>query len=177
MAVDEGWAGGVHVQRLPCGRMSVPRPSAVLLAATAAAALGALAGCGKDEPPKASAQTQVREVVRRYGVAVSRKDYQQICDRLIAKALADNVEEIGLPCELAFKRGLENVRGAGLRIDGIDVRGTSAYVKVHTTAAGQPPSDDTLKLVRVGTGWRISSLSAAPPKPPAKKPPAKKPAK
>jgi hypothetical protein len=30
---------------------------------------------------------------------------------------------------------------------------------VHTTAAGQPPSDDALQLVREGKAWKIASLA------------------
>ncbi|WP_354701456.1 hypothetical protein DSM112329_01770 [Paraconexibacter sp. AEG42_29] len=123
-----------------------------------------LAGCGSDEEPAkvvASPEVRVRTVVRQFGVASAAKDYQAICDRLIAKTLSDNVEELGLPCELAFKEGLESVRGASLRIDAVRFAGASkAFAKVHTSAVGQAPSDDTLELVLVGRSWRISSLNA-----------------
>jgi hypothetical protein len=131
--------------------------------ASAVAGLAALAlasGCGGDAKPKVPmAEAQVRTVVQRFGTASAGKDYQEICHRLIAKALAQNVESLGLPCELAFKQGLGDVQGARLRIDGVRVRGATAYVDVHSTATNQAPSDDTLKLVRAAGAWRIASLS------------------
>jgi hypothetical protein len=134
----------------------------MLGAITAAGVAALLAGCGGDDTPaKASGpEAQVRTVVQRFAAASSSKDYQEICDRLIAKSLIVNVEQLGLPCELAFKQGLQDVSGARLRIDGVRVSGATAFVDVHSTAAGQAPSDDTLKLTRGATGWRIVSLSA-----------------
>lgn len=124
----------------------------------------ALTGCGSAKKPAKAQVTpvvRVRAVVRQFGVASAAKDYQTICDRLITKTLSDNVEELGLPCELAFKQGLEAVQGATLRLDNVRLAGPStAYAKVHTTALGQTASDDTLELVLVGKTWRISSLNA-----------------
>jgi len=118
-----------------------------------------LAGCGDEGTTPEDA---VRDVVTRFGQASAKKDYQAICDDLIARSLSDNVEEFGLPCELAFKQGLEGVRGAKLVIRRLSVKGDVAKVVVHTTAANQAPSDDTLTLRRVDGEWRISALSAAP---------------
>jgi hypothetical protein len=116
----------------------------------------ALAACGG--PPSAS--DQVRDVVTRFGQASARKDYQAICDDLIARSLSDNVEEYGLPCELAFKQGLQGVRRPQLRIESIRVKGTLARVRVHSSAANQPASEDVLELRREpGAGWRITSLA------------------
>ncbi|HEX6391631.1 MAG TPA: nuclear transport factor 2 family protein [Solirubrobacteraceae bacterium] len=130
------------------------------LAAAAFAALVVLAGCGGDEGT--TPEDAAREVVTKFGQASAKKDYQTICDDLIARSLADNVEEFGLPCELAFKRGLEAVRRPRLVIRSVTVRGDTARVRIHTTAANQPASDDTLQLRRVDGEWRISALSAAP---------------
>jgi hypothetical protein len=138
-------------------------------AAAALAALLLLAGCGGDSGT--TPEDAVRDVVTRFGAASAKKDYQAICDDLIARSLADNVEEFGLPCELAFKQGLESVRGARLTIRKVTLKGDVAHVVVHTTAANQPPSTDTLTLRRIDGQWRISSLSAAPaPKAKPKKP-------
>ena len=144
---------------------SRPSPSSASVALAVAVAVSALgvAGCGGNAKKPLDARAKVRVVVTRYGVAVARKDYAQICQRLIDQNLSDNVEELGLPCEQAFKQGLGAVKGAKLRIDDVKVATGDrvAFVKVHTTAVGQPASDDTLKLVLAGADWRISSLSAA----------------
>jgi hypothetical protein len=154
--------------------MPAPRkfPVSSLIASLVVATL-AVAGCGGDKPGPADSEAQVKAAVQRFGAASARKDYRLICDQLIAKTLSDNVEQLGLPCEVAFKRGLEAVRGAKLRVDAVRVTGKTAFAQVHTTATGQPPSDDTLKLVRAGETWRIVSLSAGE-DPGAKKQPAAK---
>jgi hypothetical protein len=128
--------------------------------AALAGALVLLAGCGGDSGT--TPEDAVRDVVTRFGQATAKKDYQAICDDLIARSLSDNVEEFGLPCELAFKQGLQGVRGARLTIRKVTLKGNVAHVVVHTTAANQPPSTDTLTLRRADGQWRISSLSAAP---------------
>ena len=119
-----------------------------------------LAACGDSD------SDQVRDAVERFGAASARHDYQQICDDLISRGLVENVEEIGLPCELAFKRGLEDVRKPKLTIRKVQVRGKRALVNVHSTAAGQKPSDDVIELVKEDDKWRISALARPQPQPP-----------
>jgi hypothetical protein len=120
-----------------------------------AAAAGALVACGGTKSPA----EQVRDVVTRFGQASAKKDYQTICDDLIAKSLSANVEQFGLPCELAFKKGLESVRQPKLVIRRVQVKGSQASVLVHSTATGQAPSDDVLRLRKEAAGWRITALA------------------
>jgi len=115
-------------------------------------------GCGADtEGP--SADQQVRDVVTKFGVASRDKDYQTICDDLLADELVAKVEAIGLPCESALQRGLADVRDPRLVIRQISLSGARALVSVHSTAVGQPPSDDAIQLVRENGEWRIASLA------------------
>jgi hypothetical protein len=124
-------------------------------AAAAAALALAAAGCGKDEP---SDEEQVREAVAAFGRATAAKDYQQLCDRLLARSLVEEVEQIGLPCEVALQQGLGEVEDPKLTIGRVTVQDDKARAEVRTAAANQPPSRDTLQLVRAEDGWRISSL-------------------
>lgn len=117
----------------------------------------ALAACGKGDDEAA-----VRGVVAGYGEAVARKDYQRICDELIVKRLAEKGAEVGLPCELAFKQGLDAVRKPRLTVGRITVDGDKATAEVATAAQGQPPSRDRMGLVKTADGWRISAVSDAP---------------
>jgi len=119
-------------------------------------ALLGLAGCGK----KATPADGVRAVVTRFGDASAKQDYQQICDQLLARALVKNVEQYGLPCELAFKQGLRGVRAPKLTIGAITVKGDRASARVTTTAANQQPSTDTLALRRADGEWRIAALDS-----------------
>ena len=47
------------------------------------------------------------------------------------------------------------------------MRGDTALAQITTTAVGQRASHDTIRLVKQGDDWRVSSLSGAqPPAPP-----------
>ncbi|HWI72156.1 MAG TPA: hypothetical protein VNT55_09385 [Baekduia sp.] len=120
------------------------------------------AGCGADTEGGGSpdANTQVRAVVARFGVATRAHDYQQICDDLLSGDLVAKIETIGLPCESALQRGLGDVKNPTLTINEVSIAGARALVSIHTTATGQPASDDALQLVRESDRWKIASLAA-----------------
>jgi hypothetical protein len=127
----------------------VRRPLAGLLALA-----GLLCACGGGP----SDTDRVREVVAAFGQATAAKDYQRLCDRLLAPKLVSKVEQQGLPCEVALKQGLGDVTAPKLTIGQIEVRGDAATADVRSTAAGEPPSRDTLQLLRVNDVWYIASL-------------------
>jgi hypothetical protein len=120
-----------------------------------ALALLLAAGCGDQGP---TPEEQVRSTVAAFGRATAAKDYQALCDRLLAPSLVEEVESIGLPCEVALQRGLGDVRDPRLTIGGVQVDGDRATAEVRTAAAGEEPSQDTLRLLRVDDAWKISSL-------------------
>lgn len=115
-----------------------------------------LAGCGGDAASQE--EQEVRGVVTAFGEASAKKDYQRICDDLLAKSLIKNVEQYGLPCEIAFKEGLGKVQAPRLTINAVTVNGDRASARVKTTAKSQFTSTDTLKLRRVDGQWRIAAL-------------------
>jgi hypothetical protein len=142
----------------------VPRAACAALAV--AAACGAL-GCGADQEGGGdgggggpTAEQQVRTVVAKFGIATRQKDYQEICDNLLSDELVAKIEGVGLPCESALQRGLGDVRAPTLEITQVSIGQGRALVSIHTTAAGQSPSDDALQLVREGDEWKIASLAA-----------------
>ena len=112
--------------------------------------------CGESGP---SDTEQVHSVVEAFGQATAAKDYQRLCDTLLAPKLVDDVERVGLPCEVALQQGLGDVKAPTLTIGRIAVEGENATAEVNSTAEGQKPSRDTLKLVRVSGKWRIASLA------------------
>src|SRR5918992_3756194 len=120
-----------------------------------ALALLLAAGCGDQGP---TPEERVRSTVAAFGRATAAKDYQALCDRLLAPSLVEEVESIGLPCEVALQRGLGDVRDPRLTIGGVQVDGDRATAEVRTAAAGEEPSQDTLRLLRVDDAWKISSL-------------------
>jgi hypothetical protein len=114
-----------------------------------------LAGCGGGP----SDTEQVHATVEAFGQATAAKDYQRLCDTLLAPKLIEQVESIGLPCEVALKQGLGDVKAPSLTIGAITIDGDDATAQVNSTAQGQTPSKDTLKLQRVNGKWKIASLA------------------
>jgi hypothetical protein len=121
-----------------------------------------LAACGKERPTAA-----VHKAVDRFGKAVASHDYQELCDNLLAANLKDALEERDVPCELALKTGFESAKDPKISVKTVAVNGDKALVSVHSTAANQPPSDDTLGLVKEHGKWKISSLARPEPQPPS----------
>ena len=117
-------------------------------------AAAALSGCGGG----LTDEQQVRQTVDAFSKATVAKDYGTMCNKLLAPALVDKVRSAGLPCEVALQKGLGGVKDPKLTIGQITVNGDGATADVRTSAAGEAPSRDTLKLSRIGGRWRIASL-------------------
>jgi hypothetical protein len=115
----------------------------------------ALAGCGGP-----SDEQQVAGTVSSFGRATAAKDYRALCERLLSPKLIEQVEEIGLPCEQALQKALGGVRNPRLTIGKVTVDGDTATAQIRTSATGQAPSSDVLRLVRVKNEWRIASLGS-----------------
>jgi hypothetical protein len=120
----------------------------------AAAGVALLTGCGRAPSDRA----QVRTALSDFGAATAKRDYQALCDRLLSTALVRKLQHIGLPCEVALKTGLGAVQEPVLTVRRISVDGDRASAQVHTTAANQAPSDDTIQLRKEDGSWRIASL-------------------
>ncbi len=128
-------------------------PARTLLALLAVAAL-AVAGCGGESEEK-----EVRSTLDRFASATASKDYQTICD-LLSRDLVDEVRKVNLPCEVAFKRGLEDVEKPSLRVQRVVVDGKTARATVRSSAANQQPSEDEVRLVKEEGEWRVASLAS-----------------
>src|SRR5689334_9454242 len=103
----------------------VRRPIVAVLAVS-----GVFCGCG-DGP---SDTERVHDVVEAFGQASAAKDYQRLCDDLLAPKLVSEVESTGLPCELALKQGLGDVSSPKLTIGTIRVKGDNATADVQSSA-------------------------------------------
>ena len=115
----------------------------------------ALAGCGSSGPTD---EQQVRETVDAFSKATAAKDYDKLCKQLLAPKLLEQVEQAGVPCEVALSKGLGEVKDPKVTIGQVTVSGDSATADIRTSAAGEEPSRDTLKLSKAGGRWRIASL-------------------
>jgi len=125
-------------------------------AALALALALALAGCGESEP---TPEEEVRTTLTAFSRATAAKDYQALCDRLLAPSLIADLKKIGLPCEIALQQGLGDVKQPRLIVGDVTVKGKRATAEVRTSAEGQAPSRDTIELQETEAGWRISSLT------------------
>ena len=114
-----------------------------------------IAGCGDSDPTD---EEQVRTTLTAFIRATAAKDYQALCDRLLAPSLIDELKKIGLPCEIALQQGLGEVRQPRLIVGAVTVNGKTATAQIRTSAEGQAPSKDTVELERTDAGWRIASL-------------------
>jgi hypothetical protein len=133
----------------------------VLIRLALAVTVLTLAACGKERATEA-----VHKTVDRFGKAVADHDYQELCDDLLAANLIDALEARGVPCELALKTGFGGAKDPKIAVKTVAVNGDRALVSIHSTADNQPPSDDTLNLVKEDGKWKVSSLARPEPQPP-----------
>jgi hypothetical protein len=97
----------------------------------------------------------VKTVLERYERASQEKDYSTLCDELFAASYAAQAASSGLPCEVALRTALEDVRNPKLKILSIAVNGDRAAARVRGTAAGQAPAEEIYGLRRERGAWRI----------------------
>jgi hypothetical protein len=119
------------------------------------AAACALAGCGDSGPTD---EQQVRATLAEFQRATAARDYRTVCDRILAPKLIETVQQVGLPCEVALRKGFKDLRNPHLTVGAVAIDDGKATAEVRSSAAGEAPSRDTVELVRVGDRWRIVSL-------------------
>ena len=115
-----------------------------------------LAGCGGDDPP--SAEAEVRDVLKTFAGSIEKRDYQVLCDDVFAPVLLEGLASIGLPCEVAMRNSLGTVAKPTLTVGTVRISKDTAEAEIKTSAEGQEPSADTIKLVRLKGKWKVSAL-------------------
>ena len=100
-------------------------------------------------------EQDVRAALTRFEQASADKDYQTLCDDLLASSYVRQTASSGLPCEVALRTGLEDVKNPTLTIVSVEVNGDRAAARVRGRAAGQVPAEDVYTLIREGDEWRI----------------------
>lgn len=123
----------------------------VVLAVVAVAAVLVLKPSGGDDGQ------DVRDTLGRFAEATREKDYQTLCDELFAKALVETIRSVGLPCEVALKTGLDSRENPQLQVLGVEVKGDQAFANTRSTAVGEQPATEVLRLVREDGSWRVAS--------------------
>jgi ketosteroid isomerase-like protein len=125
-------------------------------------ALVLLAGCGGGG---GSAEDAVRSTLQGYAKAFANRDYQAICDRYLSPKLIDGVEQRGLPCEAAVRPAIKEAVKPTMAVKSVKISGDTATAIVHSSAANQPPSDDTISLARLHGTWYIAGTVKTGPEP------------
>jgi outer membrane murein-binding lipoprotein Lpp len=119
-----------------------------------------LAGCGAGGNPKpkpvSGPAKEVAATIERLESATAKRDFTAICDELLAGAT--RTQAGGAQCPEVLGARASDVRHPRIVIKAIEVQGTRAQVRVQTTAAGQAPTTDVIRLVREGGRFRILSL-------------------
>lgn len=130
------------------------RPVCVALSALAVAGCGG-GGDGKPKPISGPAK-EVADVVEQLGKATAERDFRTICDQLLASATRRQAG--GDQCPDVLDQRARGVRRPRIRIEMIDVHGNQAQVRVRTTASGQAPTSDVIRLVRENGKFRVLAL-------------------
>jgi hypothetical protein len=110
--------------------------------------------------PEPNSDEQVGETLDRYAAATRDKDYQTLCDDLLASDLVERIRSAGLPCEVALRTGLDDRQNPQLKVLEVEVLDDKrARARVRTTAGGEPTSVDDVLLTKEDGQWRIASLT------------------
>ncbi len=141
--------------------MSGRRP--LVIACCGAVLLAVPAGCGS-KPKQPDPKAEIRRTAEQFGAAFSRRDGAEICSELLTRRLRGLLQSGGLGCEAAIKEAAGGVQGARLEVLGAGVDSkTAGWATVRSTAAGQAPSTDRLRLALEDGRWRIAALDSSEP--------------
>ncbi len=134
------------------------RALTVLAAAVATVLLGS--SCGGESGDPRALGGPAREAVQLVGEfrdALAGRDFERICDVLLARELRRQAG--GKDCPDLLKRTAADVRGPAITVETLTIKRHQVTAEVTTTTAGQPPVPDTMELVRQRGRLRIRSLS------------------
>jgi hypothetical protein len=107
--------------------------------------------------PEPDREGEVRATLDRFEVASRDKDYQTLCDDLLASKFVERIRSAGLPCEVALRTGLEDRRNPTLTVLAVEMNGDEASAQVRGTAVNERPGTSTYRLIREDGAWRIAS--------------------
>lgn len=114
----------------------------------------ALIGCG------ASAKDEVQAKLQQFAHATGARDYQTLCNQVLAPALVTHLTDAGVSCEQAMKIFTASVQNPTLIVSKVTVKGATASAVVLAGATGQTPSLESIQLVMTNNGWRLASLAS-----------------
>lgn len=118
------------------------------------------AGCGgggKHPPKPASGPAkEAAAVIDQLHTALAKRDFQAVCDDLLTKS--ERRQAGGGQCSQLLAQSAASLRKPTIAIEKIELGPNVALVHVRTTAVGQAPARDVIRLVRERGRFRIASL-------------------
>jgi hypothetical protein len=124
-------------------------------------ALAGLPGCslGDDDEPEPAAGTvrAVEGTLERLERAIARGDWQEVCDDLFTASARRRAG--GDTCPRMLRSDAEGLRRPRIEILEIEVEGPRAEVQVRSSARGQRPLADVIRLSRERGSYRVDSLA------------------
>ena len=120
------------------------------------APVGCSLGADSEPQPVNGAPKEIVATVNQLEHAVAQRDWARVCDQLFTEAALKRAG--GAECAKRLAVDGADVRRPSIQIQGIEVNGDKAAVKVATTAQGQARLVDTLQLRRQGGRWLVEAL-------------------
>ena len=137
---------------------------ALLVVLASGATAAAVSGCGATasaDPADYTGEAKaVATAVDDLQEAISSRDEEELCGRLLAPALVDAIRaKSKQSCEDGLEDGLKDVDDAAIDVpeNAIAVSGSSAAVTVES---GKDDRRDRLTMTKVGGRWKLSALGS-----------------
>jgi hypothetical protein len=126
-----------------------------------ALALGSCSLGGDEEgaEPVTGSPKQVARVVQELDGAIRAGDWRAVCEDLFSSGARRRAG--GRDCPRLLRSTAGDVRRPRIELLAIQIEGARATVEVRTRAAGQPPLEDSLELVRERGAYRVHSLAGS----------------
>jgi hypothetical protein len=114
-----------------------------------------IAGCGGG-----NATADVKAKVHEFAEATASRNYEKICDDILAPSLLAHLTGGGIRCEQAMEIALGHVTSPRLVLGNVTISGARATVLTLSQAVGEKTLLTAIKLVDTSNGWRISALGS-----------------
>ena len=125
-------------------------------------ALG-MTGCGgaaRDSAQEFKGEEgKVAAVIEQIEKAAREDKPDVVCDRLLTAARLKLVQDLGTNCKTGVKDAFKDADSFDITVESVTIKGDAATAKV-TSGRGSNKKSDTLELKRVGTAWKVDSLSS-----------------
>ena len=121
-----------------------------------------LAGCTQAEPSSVEnftgAEAAVAEKVEELETAGKRSNPEDICSKILAKELVDQLKAGGTDCTTEMQKAIEDADDFDLEVLDVNVTGTTATARVRR---GEDGPTETMQFTRENGKWRATALSTS----------------